>query len=424
MERVLIVEDNKVLSKIMSNKIVSTLDFPCDTAPTLKDVEGFIKKNKNQYFAAVLDLNLPDAKGEKVVDYVLAQKIPSIIFTGEFNEEVRKKMLKKNIVDYVIKETVHDIDFVVRTIHRIYKNQFIKVLVVDDSALLRKVIRRLLQAHRYQVNEAANGKEALEKLKENPATKLIITDYQMPVMNGFDLVTQVRKNYKQDQLAIIGISAHGSGILSAKFLKKGANDFITKPFVNEEFHCRINQNIEILEHIEAVREASNRDYLTSLCNRRYFFELGSILFKNARKENLMITTAMIDIDHFKNINDTYGHLAGDMALQQVSSLLNQHFKKSDIVSRFGGEEFCILSSEIKKEKVQKTFENLRKSIEKTKIKTDEADFNITVSIGITTQTCRTLDETINHADKLLYRAKMEGRNRVVIDRENCPPPED
>jgi len=241
MSRILIVEDDQIYSKIISEKVRSVLNFNYDIAATLREVQEYIDHKKTKYFAAILDLNLPDAKNENIVDYILSYKLPSIVFTGEFNDEIRDRMLSKNIVDYVIKENIQDVDYVIRTINRIYKNQFIKVMVVDDSIILRKVIKRLLNIHKYIVIEASNGEEALERLATNPEIKLIITDYQMPKMNGFELVSNIRRKYTMDQLAIIGISAYGSGLLSAKFLKKGANDFVNKPFVNEEFFCRVTK---------------------------------------------------------------------------------------------------------------------------------------------------------------------------------------
>ena len=237
----------------------------------------------------------------------------------------------------------------------------------------------------------------------------------MPEMNGFELVAKIRKEYSSDELAIIGISGHGSGLLSAKFLKKGANDFICKPFLNEEFHCRINQNIEILEHIAAVREASNKDYLTGLWNRRQFFDLGKTLYENAKRGNLNITLAMIDIDHFKRINDSYGHAVGDAALKQVARLLAANLRDADIVSRYGGEEFCVMTTNMSKQEAKMAFERIRKRIENAKIHTKSCEMTLTVSIGVTTRILDTLDATISLADEFLYQAKQNGRNRVIIN---------
>jgi diguanylate cyclase (GGDEF)-like protein len=415
MESVLVVEDNPIFAKLIGRKICLQLGFEFDIAPTFREMQSMITSGASKYFAAILDLHLPDASDDKIVDFALAHKIPSIVFTAEFSDETRDRMLEKNIVDYVFKESAQDIDYVVKTIHRLHKNQFIKVMVVDDSDVLRKFIRRLLRIHRYQVLDAANGAEALALLEKNPDIKLIITDFQMPKMNGFELVAGIRKNYPADRIAIIGISGQGSGLLSAKFLKKGANDFICKPFVNEEFNCRITQNIEILEHIDAVREASNKDYLTGLWNRRQFFNLGKTLYENAKRGNLNITLAMIDIDHFKRINDSHGHAVGDAALKQVAQLLSANLREADIVSRYGGEEFCIMTTNMSKAEAKKAFERIRSIIENTVICTKSGEFTLTVSIGVTTRILDTLDATIGLADEFLYQAKQNGRNRVVIN---------
>jgi diguanylate cyclase (GGDEF)-like protein len=203
--------------------------------------------------------------------------------------------------------------------------------------------------------------------------------------------------------------------MAARFLKIGANDFITKQtFLTEEFYCRVTQNIENLERIHLIREASIKDALTGLYNRRYFFETGNKLFANAIRENLTITCGMIDIDHFKNVNDTYGHEAGDKTLVHISSILNHRMRNTDIVARLGGEEFCVLAINMRKEYAKKVFEELRVKVEKSSIEIeDEGKIHITVSMGVVTELADSLEDMVKKADKLLYEAKESGRNRVI-----------
>lgn len=415
MNSILIVEKNRETAKIYASRIRSELGLFAKNVSSLHEVKNLVKDKKHDYFVALIDMSVPNLKLEEIIDCISAQGLSSIVITGEFSEKMREWMLSKNIVDYVVKKESQDFDYILRTVHRVYKNQFIKVLVVDDSKILRKFIKKLLTIQNYIVIEAADGEEALAQLKKNPDIKLIITDFQMPKMNGFELTSQVRETYHINQLAIIGISAHGSGLLSAKFLKKGANDFITKPFVNEEFNCRINQNIEILEYIEAIKQASNKDYLTGFYNRRYLFDLGNRIIQSMNGGTSQITLAMIDIDHFKSINDKYGHQAGDVVLQYVSVILSENLSDADILCRFGGDEFCVLSNTIKKEKVKQTFERIRKRFENGKVPIGEAIISITVSFGVATKFADSLDATINRADELLYQAKKSGRNKVIMD---------
>jgi len=418
--QILVVEDSKMFANVIVNEINSRLGFHCIIATTLEETRRQVEENESGFFLAVLDLNLPDAHDEEIVDYVVSKGIPAIVFTGNFGDDIRERILSKDVVDYVLKEGIQDVDYLVRTIHRIYKNQYIKLLVVDDSSVTRMMLKSLLTIQKFQVMEASNGIDGLQVLKQNPDIKLVITDYNMPEMDGFQLVSAIRKKHNSDRLAIIGISAHGSGILSAKFLKKGANDFVNKPFAKEELYCRVNHNIEMLEYIEAIQDASNKDYLTGLYNRRYFFDLGRKIFENAKRGILDIVIAMFDIDYFKKINDTFGHEAGDVALKKMAAMICDNFRKADVVCRFGGEEFCVLATNMKKEKMFEFFDDLRLRISDNIIQLpisggQKKDISITVSVGVTSVIGNSLEAMVNAADELLYKAKQSGRNCVVFE---------
>jgi diguanylate cyclase (GGDEF)-like protein len=234
-------------------------------------------------------------------------------------------------------------------------------------------------------------------------------------MDGFELITQVRKEHTNDRLAIIGISAYGSSLVSIQFLKQGANDFITKPFLVEELYLRVKQNIEMLEHIDAFQKLSNLDFLTQLYNRRFFFELGNKIFENAKRRNLELTTALMDIDNFKRVNDMHGHEAGDIALKHIAALLTGNFRSGDVVARYGGEEFVILAINLDRNQTNRVFDRIREIIKSETIEIDGKKIGITVSIGATSRIFDTLEATIKRADELLYEAKQAGRDRVVCE---------
>jgi diguanylate cyclase (GGDEF)-like protein len=417
--QILVVEESKVFADAISGEIRSRLCFDSVIAGNLEETKKILKKGSSNYFLAVLDLDLTDARDEQIIDYVISKGIPSVVFTGNIGDEVRERILSKKVVDYVLKESTRDVDNLVRVIQRIYKNQLVRVMVVDDSGDTRKLLSSLLSFHKYNVLEAANGEEAMEMLEQNPDIKLVITGYTLPEMDGFQLVSEIRKKHRSDRMAIIGICPQDSTILSTKFLKKGANDFLNKPFTKEELYCRVSQNMEMLEKIEAIRDASNKDYLTDLYNRSYFFDLGRKIFENARRGNLDITIALIDIDNFKRINDTYGHEAGDMALKCVADVISKNIRKADLLSRFGGVEFCVLATNMKKEKTFSFFDTLRKRIKENEFKVGSKVLPIkialTVSIGVSTRIGSSLENTINQADQLLHQAKQSGRNKVVVD---------
>jgi diguanylate cyclase (GGDEF)-like protein len=411
--KVLLVEDSKTFGSIIKKTIESELHFAVDWVLSYSDAVQLITDNPAEYFVALLDLHLPDASEGEIVDLILSKNIPPIIFTGKFGDDIREYIWSRQVVDYVLKDNPYSVDYVMSLIERIYRNKSAKVLVVEDSAFSRKHLCKLLQVHQYHVLESSSGKKALKILDEHPDIKLAIIDYYMPDMDGLELTRRIREKFPKEEFAIIGISAQGSNIISAQFLKHGANDFITKPFVNEEFYCRITQNIEMLEYLDKIKIASHKDFLTNLYNRRYFFESGQLLYANSVRKNITISVAMLDIDHFKHINDTYGHKTGDAVLQQIAWTLRKRFRSSDIVSRFGGEEFCILTSNMDPQHAYKVFDEVREMIKQLGFSVNNDTIHVTISIGVCTQLKRSLEEMINEADKMLFEAKRQGRDQVI-----------
>lgn len=414
MKKFLVVEDSPIVVKIIKHiaKLDPSLSF--DIAMSFKEAKELLKNNgKEKYLAAVVDLNLPDAPDREVVDYTLSLKIPTIVLTGSYDEHKRDQMLEKPIVDYVVKESRFSYEYVLKLIHRLHKNQHIKVLVADDSKTSRKIVTAMLQPHLYQVIEAEDGQQALDIIQKDPSIKLLITDYNMPIMNGFDLVKNIRREVDKNSLVIIGLSTQGSGGLSAKFIKNGANDFLSKPFSHEEFHCRIIHNIETMEHVETIQHAAYHDYLTDLYNRRYFYEKADEALALSHKNNRPTCLALIDIDYFKKINDAYGHDAGDHTLKEVATLLQQAFGRF-IFARMGGEEFCVLLPGLDINKATTLLENFRELIEDHIVMLDNTSVTITISAGIASDRNNTLDELMNEADRQLYNAKEAGRNQICF----------
>lgn len=411
--KLLLVEDARMFSRILQNRLLEK-GFEVDLAESMAAAKQFLEKGSNNYFVAILDLNLPDAPEGEIVDYVLGGNIPSIVFTSQFSDEVREMMVSKQVVDYVTKEDPSSIDYVIDLVVRLHLNQNIQVLVVDDSPTSRNYLRSLLERQQYQVVEAVDGNQALDVLKNNQDIKIVLTDYMMPELDGFGLTKAIRQKHSRNQLAVIGISAHGNNVLSAKFMKNGASDFITKPFLVEEFNCRVRQNVEIIEYIHALHETAVRDYLTGLYNRRYFFSTGNKIVAGVLRRNEPMAVSVIDIDNFKNINDTYGHDAGDLVLKKLAHLLESNTRASDVVARFGGEEFCLLLVGMGNQAAEAYFERLRNAVAEMEILFDAQTISITISIGVCSISLSSLEEMAKVADRQLYDAKNKGKNRVSI----------
>lgn len=412
-ERILVVDDNKALSKLLAKKITMQIDFDVDIAHSFQEAQNYVNEG-NDYFVALLDLNLPDAPDGQIVDYAVSKKIPSIVLTGNIDSNVRKKILDKDVIDYVYKGNLDDVNYIFSLIERLSKNRAYKVMIVDDSIVARNEVKRILQEQRFQVFAAAHGEEALSYLEDNPDIKLILTDYNMPVIDGFELTKKIREKFDKTDLSIIAITAVSEEMLSSKFLKVGANDFINKPFTKEELVCRVNNSIEALEYIETIRGLANNDFLTGVSNRRYFFRAMQEFYAGFNKEDSSFAIAMLDIDKFKNINDTHGHEIGDKVIQKLAEVLKDNTKGSDMIARFGGEEFCIFLKDVTKEQAVEFFVRLRLKIAQSPLITPEKKVAFTVSIGVAFSDEENLDEILNQADMALYQAKKNGKNRVEI----------
>lgn len=413
-DRVLIVEDNKTLAKLISKKIQSTLNIEVDIAYTQLEAKLFIKRYK--YFIALLDLNLPDAPNGEIVDFVLSKDVPVIVLSATIDKDFRQKMLQKSIIDYVNKGGVNDIHYIIHTIDRLRKNTKHTVLVVDDSLVFRKQMQNMLEHLFFKVITVAHGEEALGILKQNNDISLVLTDYYMPVMDGLQLTYEIRKKYSKNDLCILAISSNQDEEINALFLKQGANDYVKKPFSKEEFSCRVNNSIEALENIQIITNHANRDYLTGLYNRRYFFDAMDEYMENIKESPEEFVIAMIDIDHFKKINDKCGHDIGDKVIVALSEILRATTSYKDIVSRFGGEEFCIVLKNTYSQNTQEILNRIRKNVENNPLMIDKCTtINFTISIGATTYDDEDLEETIARADMMLYKAKNEGRNRLVFE---------
>ena len=256
MSRILLVEDHKTISKMIRRRIEESLDVDVVQAYTYAAAGAALAENPD-FLIALLDLNLPDCEVGQIIDLVHAKKIRSIIFTGESGEKFRDNVGSKGVVDYVEKTGVEDLNHLVSLIRRIGLNRSIQVLAVDDDVICRKIVSTLLNVHYYDVFQATDGAEALAELERNPEIKLVITDCHMPNVDGYELTKKIRQSRGRNDLAIIGISGIDDKVLAARFLKCGANDFLSKPFAAEDFYCRVTQNIEAMENLALLRQTES-----------------------------------------------------------------------------------------------------------------------------------------------------------------------
>ena len=422
--KILIIDDSASICNTLKSLIESDIDINIFIAKSLKESAQVILKEKGAFDVILADLGLPDAPNGEIIDFLSKFSIPIVVLTGTDNIDIEDKFRNKNIVDYIIKDGISALNYASLIVKRIMLNKDVKVLVVDDSkSFVGKTVDLL---NRYKINAlcAYDGEEALEVLKANRDIKIVLTDYLMPKLDGLELTKKIRRNYQKDELSIIVTSNDTSKRIPAKFLKYGANDFLYKGFSNEEFFARINSNIEIIELFDEIKNKANKDHLTGLHNRRYLFDKGNEIYNDCKVKNKVFAIAIIDIDNFKNINDTFGHDIGDLAIKEVATVLNKNITSNGLISRIGGEEFCICFYNRSENEIKELLEYIRKDFEDNIIKIKDIELQYTISIGCSFDFGRNIDMMIKNADECLYKAKKDGRNNVRTNESRFTQPYD
>jgi diguanylate cyclase (GGDEF)-like protein len=410
-DKLLVVEDSKPIATVIK-QIARSLNYEVTIATTLAEVEKILQGD-TKFFAATIDYALPDANDGEAIDCVLSHGIPSVVMTGKMDEKTRQSILSKPVIDYIPKENSQAFLYLKRILHWQQTNSSNGILVVDDSASARNHVVELLKRRNFAVFTANNGVQALEVLAKNPTIKMVITDLEMPKMDGIELTNEIRKLHNRDQLAVIGISGATNGIHSARFIKNGADDFLRKPFCPEEFYCRITQNIENLNNIERIQKAAYTDFLTDLPNRRAFFRDAESLVNKCKERNVPYAVAMIDIDHFKQVNDNYGHEAGDHVLKIIALYLRKYLP-GGVLARLGGEEFSAVVLGLDEDQLHSKLDDLRLQISVAQMQYEDQHITTSISIGAIINSDLPLAKQINEADNALYVAKENGRNQVSI----------
>jgi diguanylate cyclase (GGDEF)-like protein len=415
MINIIVVEDSETSLNSLLLEFKNYPDINVLVAKNYNQATKILRQEHQNIQFAILDLNLPDASSDKVVALFNSHHIPSLVLTAMLSNELRDEVFKKDVVDYVIKNGKSSVSYAIKKAHSFVKEHPNSILIVDDSKLYREKIRHALRHLNIKILEAQDGAEALEMVNESENNiTLMVTDFNMPNMDGLELAMKIRSIYTRDEFAIIAASSIDDRETIKKFIKIGANDFIIKPFNDDEVLIKVHAALELLELFQKTKDLANRDFLTGAYNRRHFFDAGEAIFSKALRKKKDVAVATFDIDNFKNINDTYGHDIGDIAIKEMSKIINKNLRKSDLAARFGGEEFCVLLEDIDLQNTEALFEKIRASFEKNQLPTEGIIISYTVSIGVAYGLSDSLDEMIKISDQALYEAKKSGKNRVVI----------
>lgn len=399
--KILVVEDSRAFKNYLQ-QLLNQAGYEVLTAENYGEAQSILA-TQPELLCAVLDYCLPDAQDGEIIDLVLSHQQKVIVLTAMFQDDAREKMLAKGVLDYILKDSMASVSYLLPLLKRLTNNQHHKCLVVDDSMTVRRHVVQLLEHQYIQTLQAEDGQQAIELIEQNPDITLVLTDHDMPVKNGITMIRELRQKLDKNQLAILGISGSDDRTMTARFLKAGANDFLYKPFNQEEFFCRVHQILDMKEATTELFRMANQDALTGLWNRRFLFGQAC---SGCEKRSI----AMLDIDFFKKVNDNYGHGGGDAALVMVANILKVYFP-GDVIARFGGEEFCIQASGCYDDFVTR-LEQMRQRVEKTPIPYQNNSIQVTISIGVSSVEGN-LDQQIKVADDRLYQAKESGRNQTI-----------
>jgi len=296
-----------------------------------------------------------------------------------------------------------------------------RILIADDDFTSRTVLSGVLKKEGHEVLAMVNGAEVWKALQQPDAPALVILDWMMPEMDGPEVVRLVRSLQTDRPPYIIMLTTKGDKADIITGLDAGANDYVSKPFDRGELHARIEVGRRMIEMQDALIESreilshqATHDPLTGLPNRRAILDrLHEELARSRRHENVL-AIGMFDIDHFKRVNDTYGHQAGDDVLCGLAKILTQSNREYDAAGRLGGEEFLVITPMQAVANWISAYERLCARIAESKIATRSGELSVTASIGVVRAAGdSTVDKILEAADKALYQAKNSGRNRVV-----------
>lgn len=297
------------------------------------------------------------------------------------------------------------------------------LLIIDDSKAIRTQVKQIFADGKLfsKILQAADGIEAFKLLVNNPVD-IVLCDIEMPGIDGLKFLAMMQSREDLKEIPVIMLTSHGDLNTKVRGLESGACDYITKPFEPAEMVARVHVQMQIKTLQDELRrsnqlllELAQTDPLTRLYNRRHLYEKLGIELNRCYRSKNPLSLIMTDIDHFKRVNDQFGHQVGDEVLTKVADLLQEQLRTYDLAARYGGEEFCLVLPETDLDSASEVAERIRQRAEKMDFRAPMENYTLTMSFGVAAYdgtTEGTIDELIRVADDALYEAKNSGRNQV------------
>jgi diguanylate cyclase (GGDEF)-like protein len=287
------------------------------------------------------------------------------------------------------------------------------ILAAEDNPVFQSMLRTLLRKWGYDAVMAQNGNEAWRILESEDAPRLAVLDWMMPGMDGVQICRRVRSAGREPYTYIVLLTARTESEDLIEGMEAGADDYLTKPFNAQELRVRIRAGRRILDLQDALRRQATHDGLTGLLNRNSILARVEEEMVRGRRESRALSLLMIDLDRFKSVNDTYGHLAGDAVLREAAARLSAASRRYDGVGRYGGEEFLVILPGCDLAAATAQAERVREAIAGLPFPIPGRELAVTCSIGVASADDLSPESLLRHADEALYQAKAQGRNRVA-----------
>lgn len=411
---VLLVEGSRMFSTAIRFRLESELGVQVTHCADMASLRSVLDGEAANFALAVVDITLPGAADCEALDHLLRCDIPPIVFTGSFGEEMRRRVLARDVLALIVKDSAAGIQQIVSTVDRTLAGNRAGILVLEAAPAENSLVS-LLRRRRFTALAACDGAGVLELLDTQRDIDVVVIDLDHADGDGLLLLSEIRRRHSDIGVRVVGLCGRDDDT-ALRFLRTGGDECIRMPCCPEELACRLLRLASTQKRFQALNLLASRDYLTEVYNRRYFFVAGKRLVDQAVRRGAQAAIALVDIDHFKRLNDTYGHEVGDCVLKAVSRQLRARLGDRHLLARLGGEEFGILFSGLDLAASVATCDALRAELAAAPIEADGEPVTITVSMGIAAiEGQEAFDNHVNAADQYLYMAKHAGRNQVFSE---------
>jgi len=422
---VLIVDPSKLYQRIYRS-LVEKLGQTTEIVATANGALALLEKGESD--AVVIAMHLGDTSGKSLCKWIRANPswstLPVVMSTSSTDQKEVNAALEAGVTEVFYKDDVNKLNEFLSSLCQVSGSQMGSVLYVEDTKSVAAMTSALLTDEGYKVDHYLSAEEALEALADNDYD-LVLTDVVLEgEMSGFALARHIRASEgKVATVPILAMTGFDDSARRIELLRAGVNDYVAKPYIDEELIARVNNLVrskKMMDKIEhqqdQLRKMAMTDQLTGLYNRHFLMDVGRQRISEAIRHQQNFSIVVVDVDKFKDVNDTFGHATGDVVLTEVGRLMSESCRKEDIAARFGGEEFVLLLAHCDVEDAKGKAESIRQTLQVLK----PAGLEITASFGVTALNLTASNAAVdflslfNEADEAVYEAKETGRNKVVL----------